>query len=123
MFLICSGIPHQYTFAQLNNPKGKQTVLSVEDQVVAAIQKLPEYKKLDQEIYKETKHKHHIAYIIQKPDNTQKFYEVDLGFDGPERFEQRDMYYVDPRTFKVFAYDDMAAKIIPIEKYRNRKGD
>jgi hypothetical protein len=86
------------------NPRKLATADSErENNAVAQIENLPEYKHFMK--WFDTANKdssHHIAILTQaEPTKGANYYQLELGVDGPLRFEDMDLFYVDAKTFAV----------------------
>lgn len=92
---------------------------------VAQIEKLPEYKRITAWFDTASKDStHHIAILVEaEPTKQTNYYQLELGEDGPERFANMELFYVDAQTYAVKHVDNETDSASTIEQWRKSGKD
>jgi hypothetical protein len=108
--------PHQLTAADSER---------AEDYAVAQIEKLTEYQHLTR--WFDTANKDsslHIAILTEAtPTKNTDYYQFELGVDGPERFQDMELFYVDAKTLTVQHVDKETGYPTTITQWRKSGKD
>jgi hypothetical protein len=91
----------------------------------AQIEKLPEYKHMEEDFDKRIKDTayHFTVLLNQEPDTSFKYYWMKVGTDGPDRFSTWEHFYVDPHNWSVYHYDTASDSILSIAQWRKSGKD
>lgn len=89
--------------------------------ILKLIQQLPEFKKSDKYIDSLTDHKKGLAALIFKPAKGEKDYNVQVGYNGTERFETYYNFYVDSTSYAIKVGDAIEGDVVPLEEWRIRE--
>ena len=89
--------------------------------ILKLIQELPEFKKSNKYIDSLTDHKKGLAALIFKPTKGEKDYNVQVGYNGTERFETYYNFYVDSTSYAIKVSDAIIGDIVPLDEWRMRE--
>jgi hypothetical protein len=89
--------------------------------ILKLIQQLPEFKKSDKYIDSLTNHKKGLDALIFKPAKGEKNYNVQVGYNGTERFETYYNFYVDSTSYAIKVSDVIEGDIVPLDEWRMRE--
>jgi len=94
---------------------------NLEGKIMSAVMRLPEVEKINTYIDSISDHKKGVAGIMEEPINGETDYGVRVGYNGDDRFEVYNFFYVDPKTLSVKILDMATDSVIPIEEWRKMK--
>lgn len=100
---------------------GDTAIKSEENLIMEKIYKLPEVRERDHFIDSMTNHKHGISMIIlQRPNKSNPYYIVQVGYNNEIRFETNFTFYVYKKNDAIKFYDTESGKVITLNEWRNK---
>jgi hypothetical protein len=106
-------IPNSKNYASAQN--------KTEQQLLDRIEKLPEVKAIGVYIDSITSHKKGVAMVSARPNETNPFYSVHVGYNGPDRFIVFYNFCMDEKDREIKYYDPIDSKIITLQEWRKNK--
>lgn len=94
----------------------------IEQKILDKVEKLPEVKKLELYIDSISNHKRGVSMmIISKPNKEQKYYHIQVGYNGSDRFVVYFNFYVFTKDFEIKYYDAINDSVLSIEEWRKER--
>jgi hypothetical protein len=93
-----------------------------DEELMSKVMDLPEVKRANVFIDSISNHKHGISImIISRPDKTQDYYDVLLGYNNDFRFETYFNFYVYTPKLDIKYYNVIGDTIISLDEWRNKR--
>jgi hypothetical protein len=106
------------------NPKTQNLGSDISQKFIEdTILSLKEVKGKNRFIDSISNHKKSIAIIVEKPNNQEPNYHIQVGYNGNENFETYFHFYLDTLTKQISIEDFASGKRILLDEWRNRDGD
>jgi hypothetical protein len=83
-----------------------------------SIYKFPEVQKIDKEISVATGGKHGVSFLPTSVNDKPGIYEVMVGYNGKERFENRMIFKVNVATMEIKVIDFDSGEDMSVKEYR-----
>ena len=98
-----------------------KAITNKEEYILGLIKNIDEVKASDRYIDSLTNHKKGIASLIFKPAKNEKYYFIQTGYDGENRFETYYNFYVDSATYEIKIQDVIEGDIVTLNGWRKRE--
>ncbi len=94
------------------------TVQPDADTFFVRISNLSKVKKMDGELSSNPTKPQHLSYILLKePSKEFKYYWIQVGVNGPVRFETLFNFHINSKTKEIYYYDALEDKRIPVKQW------
>ncbi len=105
-----------------NNVQNEKSDSLVEKKIIKKVFSIWEVRQKNKYVDSLTHHKSGISIIInKKPDEKNKYYWVQAGYNSNFRFEPYYNFYVYPPNLIVKFYDPMTDEILTLKEWRNKE--